>query len=115
MHGAQTAHVGAPAHKPRPGLQTQTSSQCSKWGAQGTRKDSKSWTKKNVLSENSRGAMAEINTPARGTFITLLRAKEPRARNHVVGLRIGSLSSKGRKYTCVSLIPLVITKQQKTI
>lgn len=33
--------------------------------------------------------------------------------NHVMGLRIGALSNKGGKYTHVSLIPLVITKQLK--
>lgn len=30
-----------------------------------------------------------------------------------MGLRIGSLQKKKKKYTYVSLIPLVITKQQK--
>lgn len=40
----------------------QVSSYCSKWGAQVVRKDSKSWTKKNDLSGNMRGTMAEIST-----------------------------------------------------
>lgn len=80
------------------------------------RKDSKSWTKMNDLSGNMRGAITEISINQPGApLLHYYGIREPRGINSC--LRIGSLSNKvkEKKYTYVSLIPLVITKQEKQI
>lgn len=75
------------------GQWTQISSHYSKWGAQVARKDSKGWTKKNHLSGNVRGTMAEIsrNQP-RAPLLYSCGLRRPG--HKLMGLRIGSLSNK---------------------
>jgi hypothetical protein len=68
----------------------------------------------NDLSGDRRGAMEKIST--KQPRAPLLYSCGLRSPGHeLMGLRIGSLSNKvkDKKYTYVSLIPLVITKQQK--
>lgn len=84
-------------------------------GYTGGKKGQQKLDQKEPLWERERDNGRNKYKPAQGTFITLLWAKEPRARIH--GFKNWSLSNnvKENKYTYVSLIPLVITKQQKKI
>lgn len=83
------------------GQQTQVSSQYSKWSTQMARMDSKSWTKKNNLSGNVRGTMAEISTNQPRP--PLLHSCGLRSPGHeFMSLRIGSFQIKLRKKTPMS-------------